>query len=154
MNPKSYSIKEASQRSGTSIDTLRYYERIGLLPAVSRAPNGHRRYTSLDLGWIHLLNLLHNTGMSIQQMLEFVKLEQQGARTLPLQIEILKDHRASLRRHIQELETSLGTLDEKIAYYTGLAEQVPKVVPDPPPLRRKLPRSRPRPRRRTGVPIK
>ena len=129
MNPVSYTIKQAAMRSGVSIDTLRYYERIGLMPAVERAPNGHRRYTGIDLGWIHLLNLLHNTGMSIQQMLKFVKLEQQGAKALPLQVEILKDHRAALLLHIQELKTSLRALDEKITYYSGLAKQVPKPLP-------------------------
>ena len=109
------------------------------MPAVERAPNGHRRYTGIDLGWIYLLNLLRNTGMSIQKMLKFVKLEQQGAKALPLQVEILKDHRAALLLHIQELETSLGALDEKITYYSGLAEQIPKPLPVNPPPRRKLP---------------
>jgi len=150
MNPASYTIKQAAMRSGVSIDTLRYYERIGLMPAVERAPNGHRRYTGLDLGWIHLLNLLRNTGMSIQQMLKFVKLEQQGAKALPVQIEILNNHRATLLMHIQELETSLGALDEKITYYSGLAEQTPKPLPVNPPPRRKSPGANRR--ARAGVP--
>src|SRR5262245_12763643 len=132
MNPASYTIKQAAIRSGVSIDTLRYYERIGLMPAVERAPNGHRRYTGLDLGWIHLLTLLRNTGMSIQQMLKFVELEQQGAKALPVQVEILKNHRANLLQHIQELEISLETLDGKITYYQGLAKQMPKPLPDTP----------------------
>src|SRR5687767_9954418 len=105
MSSGSYTIKEAAERSGVSVDTLRYYERIGLLPRVGRAPNGHRRYTGLDLGWIHLLNLLRNTGMSIQEMLKFVRLEQQGSTALPLQVAILKSHRASLLQHVQELQT-------------------------------------------------
>ena len=139
MNSRLYTIKQAAMRSGVSVDTLRYYERIGLMPAVERASNGHRRYTGVDLGWIHLLNLLRNTGMSIQQMLKFVKLEQQGAKALPLQIEILKNHRAALLSHIQELKTSLEALDEKITYYSRLAKQIPKPLPAAPFPRRKSP---------------
>lgn len=134
-----YTIKEAARRSGVTVDTLRYYERIGLMPRVGRAPNGHRRYTGLDLGRIHLLNLLRNTGMSIQQMLKFVRLEQRGTEALPSQVEILKNHRDSLLLHVQDLEISLKSLDEKIAYYSGLAEQIPKPLPPSPLPRRKSP---------------
>jgi DNA-binding transcriptional MerR regulator len=151
MSSGPYTIKEAAARSGVSVDTLRYYEKIGLLPRVERAPNGHRRYTAFDLSWIHLLNLLRNTGMSIQQMLKFVRLEQQGASALPRQVEILKDHRASLLRHVQELETSLRALDEKIAYYSGQAEQVPKPLPAAPLPRRKSPGPGHRTRTRNSV---
>jgi DNA-binding transcriptional MerR regulator len=154
MNPRFYTIKQASERSGVSIDTLRYYERIGLMPAVERARNGHRRYTGLDLGWLHLLNLLRNTGMSIQQMQTFVKLEQQGAKALPSQLEILKNHRATLLLHIKDLETSVGLLDEKIAYYAGLVEQIPKPLPLKPVPRRKLPAPRQRSRARPRVPTR
>lgn len=136
-------------RSGVSVDTLRYYERIGLMPRVERAPNGHRRYTGLDLGRIHLLNLLRNTGMSIQEMLKFVKLEQQGSNALPRQVEILQSHRASLLQHVQDLQTSLEALDEKISYYSGLAQQVPKPLPASPPQRRKSPGPTHRMRART-----
>ena len=150
MNSVSYTIKEAAMRSGVSVDTLRYYERIGLLPRVGRAPNGHRRYTGFDLGWIHLLNLLRNTGMSIQEMLKFVRLEQQGSNALPLQVEILKSHRASLLQHVQELQTSLEALDEKISYYSGLAQQTPKPLPASPLQRRKSPGPRARTRHSAG----
>lgn len=149
MSSGSYTIKEAAKRSGVSVDTLRYYEKIGLMPRVQRASNGHRRYTGLDLGRLHLLNLLRNTGMSIQEMLKFVKLEHQGTKALPLQVEILKKHRASLLLHVQELETSLTALDEKITYYSGLAEQIPKPLPAGPLTRRKMPGPRHRPRART-----
>ena len=151
MNSVSYTIKEAAMRSGVSVDTLRYYERVGLLPRVGRAPNGHRRYTGFDLGWIHLLNLLRNTGMSIQEMLKFVRLEQQGSNALPLQVEILKSHRARLLLHVQELETSLEALDEKINYYSGLVQQTPKPLPASPARRRKSPGLNHRPRTRNSV---
>ena len=151
MDPTLYTIKEASRRSGVSIDTLRYYERIGLMPHVQRAANGHRRYTGMDLGWLHLLNLLRNTGMSIQQMLRFVVLEQKGTTALPEQVEMLKKHRAVLFQHIREMETSIGVLDEKITYYSGLAKQVPKTLPADPPPRRKSPSVNRRPRARAST---
>ena len=139
MNSKLYTIKEASRRSGVSIDTLRYYERIGLMPSVQRAENGHRRFTDMDLGWLHLLNLLRNTVMSIRQMLHFVNLEQEGSTALPKQVEMLEKHRTVLFQHIQEMETSIGVLDEKIKYYSALAKQVPKALPADLPPRRKSP---------------
>lgn len=151
MNTKLYTIKEASSRSGISIDTLRYYERIGLMPSVQRMSNGHRRYTGMDLGWLHLLNLLRNTGMSIQQMLHFVKLEQKGATALPEQVEILKKHRTVLFQHIQEMETSIAVLDEKIKYYSGLAKQVPKSLPVDSPPRGKSPSVNRRPKARAST---
>ena len=109
--------------------TLRYYERIGLLPPVPRGANGHRRYTGRDLGWIHLLTLLRNTGMPVQQMLAFVRLEQQGAPALPVQCALLEDHHRALRERIEALQKHLAALEGKLAYYRGLTEQVPKPHP-------------------------
>src|SRR2546423_10990835 len=97
-------IKQVAQQMGLSIDTLRYYERIGLLEPVARAPNGHRRYTQYDLAWIDLLIRLRNTGMPLAQMVLFAQLRRQGSTTLTERRLMLERHRHSLEQRMQQLE--------------------------------------------------
>jgi len=70
----SYTIDEAAAQTGLSKHTLRYYEREGLLPPISKASSGHRRYTDDDIGWVRFLQLLRATGMPIREAKEFVTL--------------------------------------------------------------------------------
>lgn len=65
---KSYTIQEAAQEMNISAHTLRYYEKIGLLPSIHRSENGRRNYTEEDLGWVYWLKLLRESGMSIRVM--------------------------------------------------------------------------------------
>lgn len=71
-------IAEVARRTGLTADTLRYYERIGLIAAVPRAPGGQRRYASADLDWLAFLLRLRETGMPIQGMQAFARLRSQG----------------------------------------------------------------------------
>ncbi len=137
MNPRTFTIREAAERIGVSAHTLRYYERIGLLARVGRGANGHRRFTGHDLGQAHLLNLLRQSGMSIQQMQAFVRLERQGQAGVAAQCALLESHHAALQARIAGLQQHLAALEGKIAYYRGLtAESVPKdlsrAAPAPP----------------------
>src|SRR5829696_4508936 len=127
MNPRTFSIRDAAERVGVTAHTLRYYERIGLVARVERGPNGHRRYTGQDLGRVHLLNLLRQTGMTIQQMQTFVRLERQGLAGVAAQCALLEEHHSALQTRIADLQTHQTALEGKIAYYRGLtAESVPK----------------------------
>ncbi len=108
-------IQQVAQQSGLSIDTLRYYERIGLLEPVGRAQNGHRRYTQHDLDWIDLLIRLRNTGMPRAQMVRFAQLRRQGSATLTERRIMLEQHQHSLEQRMQELEQHMATLQRKIA---------------------------------------
>ncbi len=107
-------IQQVAQRTGLSIDTLRYYERIGLLEPVGRAQNGHRRYTQYDLDWIDLLLRLRDTGMPRAQMVRFAQLRRQGAATLTERRLMLEQHQRSLEQHMQELEKHMASLQQKI----------------------------------------
>ena len=122
MSQASFSIQEAAERTNTSVHTLRYYERIGLLDPVERAANGHRRYTRRDLNWIHFLTLLRNTGMPIQRMLAFSQYEREGDSTLQARCELLEQQREALQQSIQELTRHLEALEGKISYYRSLPE--------------------------------
>lgn len=108
-------IQQVAKMTGLSIDTLRYYERIGLLEPVGRAQNGHRRYTPYDLAWIDLLMRLRDTGMPRAQMVRFAQLRRQGSATLTERRLMLEQHQRSLEQHMQELEQHMVTLQQKIA---------------------------------------
>jgi DNA-binding transcriptional MerR regulator len=108
-------IQQVSQQTGLSIDTLRYYERIGLLEPVARAKNGHRRYTQHDLSWLDLLIRLRNTGMPRAQMVRFAQLRRQGAATATERRIMLEEHQRSLEQSMQELEQHMAVLQKKIA---------------------------------------
>jgi DNA-binding transcriptional MerR regulator len=129
-HPKMLSIKNAALESGVSAHTLRYYERIGLLPTVGRDDNGQRRYTAYDLGLIDILTKLRATGMSIQGMQRFAALIAQGDDVISDRRELLETHRSEVREHIQKLEANLITIDAKIALYHDLeAGRISKSAP-------------------------
>ena len=114
---KTYTISEVAGRTGVSIDTLRYYERIGLIHGVGRLSNTHRRYTESDIEWIQFLLKLRATGMSIQQMLVFAHLRRQGESTLRERVAMLKAHYDQVEAHVQQMQEYLAVLDHKIALY-------------------------------------
>ncbi|HVV21669.1 MAG TPA: MerR family transcriptional regulator [Pseudonocardiaceae bacterium] len=112
-----YSIAQAAARSGLSIDTLRYYERIGLVEPPARDSGGRRTYSDSDLGWLEFLTRLRTTGMPIRMMREYAQLRHRGAGTEPRRRQILVDHRAGVRERIAELQFCLDVLDYKISNY-------------------------------------
>ena len=120
-----YTVQQVAEITGISAHTLRYYEKIGLLPPIGRHENGHRRYVEADLGWIHFLKLLRATGMPIQHMQQFMDLARDGDDTIADRMELLSEHRAELFMRISELQDHLAHLDRKIAYYNGVLTNTP-----------------------------
>ena len=116
-------IAEAAERSGLSAHTLRYYERIGLIHAVDRGTNGHRRYGRDDLEWLDLLIKLRTTGMPIRQMVEYAELVRQGPQTVARRRAMLERHRAEITAQMAELEDTGAVLDRKIAMYHEMENQ-------------------------------
>ncbi|MFD1148164.1 MerR family transcriptional regulator [Saccharothrix hoggarensis] len=112
-----YSIAQAAERSGLSIDTLRYYERIGLVDPPARDSGGRRSYSDDDLGWLVFLTRLRTTGMPIRMMREYAQLRHRGAATAGRRKQILFEHRASVRERIAELQSCLEVLEYKISHY-------------------------------------
>ena len=108
-------IQQVAQQTGLSIDTLRYYERIGLLEPIGRAQSGHRRYTQHNLDWIELLMRLRDTGMPLAQMVRFAQLRRQGDATLTERRLMLEEHQRFLEQRMQRLEQHMSTLQQKIA---------------------------------------
>jgi DNA-binding transcriptional MerR regulator len=106
-----------------SIDTLRYYERIGLVEPPARDSGGRRDYSDADLGWLEFLTRLRTTGMPIRMMREYAQLRHRGVGTEPRRRQILVEHRAAVRDHIAELQSCLDLLDYKIGNYEQIARQ-------------------------------
>ena len=113
---------ETVEHSGFSLDTLRYYERIGLLSPVGRAPSGHRRFTPDDLEWLSVLRCLRDTGMPIAEMQRYAELVRAGdADTVRERIALLEQHDAEVESQIAHLRRQQQHLHDKIAYYRRLA---------------------------------
>ncbi|TCO65559.1 MerR family transcriptional regulator [Actinocrispum wychmicini] len=110
-----YAIAQAAERSGLSIDTLRYYERIGLVEPPARDSGGRRSYSDEDLSWLEFLTKLRTTGMPIRMMREYAQLRGPGVEAKRRQI--LVEHRADVLSRIAELQSCLDTLNYKIDSY-------------------------------------
>lgn len=112
-----YTISEIARITGRSADTLRYYERIGLIDPVRRAANGYRLYNEADLAWLEFLDRLSDTGMPIAGMQRFADLRRQGDSTVTARRELLETHEAELKLRLQQLERGLTAIRDKIAFY-------------------------------------
>ena len=110
-------ISKMAERCGLTAHTLRYYERIGLIQSVARGADGHRRYSAQDVDWISFINRMKATGMPIKSMLEFAAWRRQGESSIPQRRALLERHTDNVRAHIQELESALAALVDKIAFY-------------------------------------
>ena len=108
---------EAAHRSGLSIDTLRYYERIELIDPPARDSGGRRAYNDDDLTWLEFLTRLRTTGMPIRMMREYAKLRHQGLASAGRRKQILVEQRAEVLDRITELNKCLEVLNYKIANY-------------------------------------
>ncbi|MGQ0838362.1 MerR family transcriptional regulator [Actinokineospora sp.] len=117
-----YAIAEAAHRSGLSIDTLRYYERIELIDPPARDSGGRRAYSDADLAWLSFLTKLRTTGMPIKLMREYARLRHQGPVTAGPRKRILQKHREDVRTRIADLRVCLEVLDYKINNYECLVE--------------------------------
>jgi DNA-binding transcriptional MerR regulator len=112
-----YAIAEAAHRSGLSIDTLRYYERIELIEPPARDAGGRRVYNEDDLAWLGFLTRLRTTGMPIRMMREYAKLRHLGLASAGRRRQILVTQRAEVLDRIAELHSCLDVLNHKIANY-------------------------------------
>ncbi|MBN1201230.1 MAG: MerR family transcriptional regulator [Anaerolineae bacterium] len=110
-------IREVAERTDLSMHTLRYYERIGLIQSIDRAPSGHRRYSEDDIGWIEFLKKLRSTGMPIREMKRYANLLWQGDHTVGERRALLETHRKRMQAQIDELNDCLSCIEWKIKHY-------------------------------------
>ena len=116
-------IAELARRSGLSVHTLRYYERIGLMPRAPRDDAGHRDYDDKALIWITFIGHMKAAGMPIREMLAYAHLRARGDATAPERAAILRARRDQVALRITRLQATLSVLDAKIAGYGAFPER-------------------------------
>ncbi|WP_093794296.1 MerR family transcriptional regulator [Sporomusa acidovorans] len=115
-------ISEVSEKYGISQDTLRYYERVGLIPRVPRKANGIRVYDEHSCGWVEFIRCMRSAGLPIEVLIEYVGLYQQGDGTKEVRKQLLLNQRDQLIARINEMQVTLERLNGKIAHYGRVNE--------------------------------
>jgi len=110
-------IAEVSEKYGLSVDTLRYYERVGLIPPVNRNDGGIRDYNELDLRRVDFIKCMRSAGLPVEVLIEYVALVQQGDKTIEARKEILIEQRKLLVDRMNEMQKTLDILEHKIEVY-------------------------------------
>ena len=110
-------IAEVSKKYELSADTLRYYERIGLVPPVPRNKSGIRDYDTESCQWVELMKCMRSAGVQIEALSEYVALFQQGDETIGARKALLIEQRDQLVERMAEMQRSLDRLNDKIERY-------------------------------------
>lgn len=115
-------IAQVSRRCGVSADTLRYYERMGLLPAIARTPGGIRDYSEDDCSWVDYIKCMRTAGVSVETLAEYVTLYRQGDETIAARKQLLLRQRDEIAARIEALTDTLHRLDRKLEDYEHILE--------------------------------
>jgi DNA-binding transcriptional MerR regulator len=110
-------ISEVSKKFDLSQDTLRYYERIGLIPSVNRSKSGNRDFTEEDCRWVEFIKCMRSAGLPIETLIEYVTLFQLGDETTEARKELLIEQRDQLKTRMEDMTKTLERLDSKITRY-------------------------------------
>ncbi|MFD0897842.1 MerR family transcriptional regulator [Loigolactobacillus binensis] len=110
-------IDAVSKKFELTKDTLRYWERIGLLPAIERNQSGYREYSERDMNWVFYIKVLRNAGMTIEALIEFVKLYREGDQTTTARKSLLRDQRQELLDKIAAIQKTVKYLNFKIDHF-------------------------------------
>jgi DNA-binding transcriptional MerR regulator len=117
-------ITEVADKFGITADTLRYYERIGLVPKVTRTNGGIRDYTGEDIRWVEFIKCMRSAGVSIETLVEYVALFQRGKESIQARKALLIEQRHQIADRIAELQAALSRLDRKL---DGYEERMSKI---------------------------
>ena len=117
-----YTISEVAAFTGLSAHTLRWYERIGLMPHVDRSHTGQRRFSNRDLDWLAFVGKLRLTGMPVADMVRYAELVRAGEHTSHERQAMLESTRVDVLRRIAELRDTLSVLNTKISSYAGACQ--------------------------------
>ncbi|MBD7913345.1 MerR family transcriptional regulator [Clostridium cibarium] len=121
-------ITEVSKKYELSADTLRYYERVKLIPEVNRNKNGIRDYTEEDCRWVEFIKCMRSAGLPIEALIEYVALFQEGDETIEARKNILKEQRKHLKEKMENMKATLERLDYKIERYEkGIVTKINEV---------------------------
>lgn len=110
-------IKEVCEKFDLTQDTLRYYERVGMIPPVTRTASGIRNYTEEDIAWVSLAKCMRSAGLPVEAMIEYVRLSKKGDNTIPARLQLLKDQMNSLLEQRKNIDATINRLQYKISCY-------------------------------------
>lgn len=113
-------IAQVSKEKNISLDGLRYYERIGLIPPVKRIGGGIREYSDEDLKWLDFVIEVRSAGVSIEPLIDYVRLCGEGLHTVPARRDLWEDECDLLEKRIRVLQETLAQMKAKVAHYDGL----------------------------------
>lgn len=116
-------ISKVAAATGLSVDTLRFYEKIGLIDPPLRDDAGRRDYGEEVLGWIRFIGQLNATGMKQTDRVRYARLRREGDSTLTARCEMLEAHRDVIRAQLVTLQDTLGLMDHKVSFYKELEAQ-------------------------------
>lgn len=121
---KYYGIKDAAARTGLTAYTLRYYDKMGLLPFVERTETGQRRFKEEDFQWLGIISLLKNTGMKLEDIRAYIELCMEGDGTFQQKLAMLQERRNALEEQIETLSNTKKIIDEKISFYEKKMQEI------------------------------
>lgn len=125
-----YTIKETSQLLGIPATTLRYYDKIGLLPFVERRESGYRMFTEKDIEMLQLIECLKLAGMTLSDIRQFAQWLREGDATLQQRYEMFLERRRAVRQQLADLQKTLDVLDYKCWFYETAIEAGTAAVHD------------------------
>ncbi|SDQ27182.1 DNA-binding transcriptional regulator, MerR family [Streptococcus equinus] len=123
-------IKKVSEQTGLSADTIRYYERIGLLPRVRRNKSGIRDFSEQDIATLEFIRCFRRAGMSVESLIEYMNLVEQGEGTEEARMHLLQEQRDKLDARIEELLATRKRMDYKIKNYQSILLEKENVLFD------------------------
>lgn len=115
-------IAEVSKKYNLTEDTIRYYEKIGLIPRVPRTKSGIREFDDESCRWIEFIKCMRNSGMTIEVLTEYVNLYKQGEGTAEARKQLLIEQRKNLIKKQEEIANTIKRLDYKIGIYNEIIE--------------------------------
>lgn len=110
-------IREVCEKYNLTPDTLRYYERVGVIPEVHRTKGGNRDYTEEDIRWVENAVCMRGAGVPIEMLIEYVRLFREGDSTLKARRDLLVEARVAVQENLDKVQTTINRLNDKIARY-------------------------------------
>ena len=115
-------ITEGSKEYGITQDPLRYYERVGMIPPVTRTAGGIRDYQEQDRQWVQLAICMRSAGLPVEVMIDYVRLYQEGDKTIPARLQLLSEQREVLLEQRRQIDETLNRLNYKIERYEAAVQ--------------------------------
>ena len=110
-------IKEVCEKFDITPDTLRYYERVGVIPEVHRTKGGIRDFTDEDVAWVENAICMRSAGVPVEMLIEYVRLYQEGNGTFQARRDVLEEARQEVQKNIEKYQATLDRLNFKISRY-------------------------------------